>query len=502
MTHTFVGRNEGDEPLVIEVMPPAAAAGPHSRAETAVPPGRRDARIIVTFTPATGRGASSKELGLSSRRSGWRGSASRQRQAPRTPKRERSGSISARVCWLTELHSSSPTSSQRHPTEVAWLTDEPMTRARTRQIADGFPTFTARASWPRRTLPDRHKLPRTDRQPPIRHGAGRGKPCNGRAGRTLTPTSGIAVDPPQTDGPAPRMQETIIRFGTQRRQRGCRLSPRGSPIRHANACPAVESQARHLLPLAAKEWVAPQTPEATVTPDPGSLDTALYVETPAIVTNDPEHPADAARDGHHRTNHYRIHVPDTRKKRTRRGALPLMRSCPASRCRTVRHRPHDESRRAHIASPSPTTTPRALGDHRHASSASPRAAFARSGRATALADFAGLLDALDLYTRSPAALRYVRVFLRRRRGVRPGLSAGRRLHNTSRGRRDNRRQDPRHADLHRAWAARRPLLHRHRRRQPGSQRARDGSDCAPLDAGERYDECVAIGQMIMMKFVP
>lgn len=120
-----------------------------------------------------------------------------------------------------------------------------------------------------------------------------------RAGRTLT-LHGIAVDPPQTEGPAPRMQpgETIIRFGTQRRSAGSRTLP----LRIANTgtgtlvVRAVESQPGIGCSLRPGERVAPgKTLEATVTLDPGSLDYGAVSKRLLIVTNDPEHPSRTLR---------------------------------------------------------------------------------------------------------------------------------------------------------------------------------------------------------------
>lgn len=186
--------------------------------------------------------------------------------------------------------------------EAVNTTDEPMTLRLEPATADGFLTFTG----PRELAPgERFRIGISCLVPTDspRYGTVREEVAllvNGRrAGRTLT-LHGIAVDPPQTEGPAPRMQcgETIIRFGTQRRSAGSRTQP----LRIANTgtrtlvVRAVESQPGIGCSLRPGERVAPgKTLEATVTLDPGSLDYGAVSKRLLIVTNDPEHPSRTLR---------------------------------------------------------------------------------------------------------------------------------------------------------------------------------------------------------------
>ena len=307
VTHTCVGRNAGDEPLVIVEVTATCGCTVPSFSRKPVLPGE-ETPITVTFDPRNRPGSFSKELSVFSSR--------RERLA----RLRITGNVVARELSLEEeypfdfgeglrldgnfhsfayLYRGQEAATQF---EAVNTTDEPMTLRLEPATADGFLTFTG----PRELAPgERFRIGISCLVPTDspRYGTVREEVAllvNGRrAGRTLT-LHGIAVDPPQTEGSAPRMQcgETIIRFGTQRRSAGSRTQP----LRIANTgtrtlvVRAVESQPGIGCSLRPGERVAPgKTLEATVTLDPGSLDYGAVSKRLLIVTNDPEHPSRTLR---------------------------------------------------------------------------------------------------------------------------------------------------------------------------------------------------------------
>lgn len=307
VTHTFIGRNEGDEPLVIVEVTATCGCTVTSFSRKPVLPGE-ETPITVTFDPRNRPGSFTKELSVFSSR--------RERLA----RLRITGNVAARELSLEEeypfdfgeglrldgnFHSFAYLyRGQEAATrfEAVNTTDEPMTLRLEPTTPDGFLKFT----YPCKLAPgERFRIGISCLIPTDspRYGTVREEVAllvNGRrAGRTIT-LHGIAVDPQEKKGPAPRMQpgETIIRFGTQRRSAGSRTQP----LRIANTgtgtlfVRAVESQPGIGCSLQPGERVAPgKTLEATVTLDPGALDYGAVSKRLLIVTNDPVHPSRTLR---------------------------------------------------------------------------------------------------------------------------------------------------------------------------------------------------------------
>lgn len=307
VTHTFLGRNEGKEPLVIvEVTASCGCTTPEFSRQPILP--GEQTQITVTFDPLNRPGSFSKELSVfSSRRE-------------RVARLRVTGSVIARERSLEEVYPFDLGAGLRldgtfHAFAYLYRGREASTQFRAVNTTDEpvhlrleslSPNSTLTLTYPRELAPGEHiHIGISCRVPTDSPTYGTVQEevalyLNGRrAPRTLI-LHGIAVDPPGDRGPAPRMQlsESIIRFGTLHRSAGRQNRPLYiSNTGDTTLCVrAVELQPGIGCSLRAGDRIAPgETREATVTLDPRTLEYGAASMRLLLVTNDRQHPSRTLR---------------------------------------------------------------------------------------------------------------------------------------------------------------------------------------------------------------
>lgn len=307
VTHTFLGRNEGTEPLVIvEVTATCGCTVPEFSRKPVLP--GEQTRIVVTFDPLNRPGSFSKELSVfSSRRerlAGLRimGSVVARERSPEEAYPFDFGEglrLDGNYHAFAYLYRGRPATTRFGAVNT---TDEPMTLHLEPLSSESFLTF----DYPPELAPgesvqidisclipaDGPTYGTVQEQVMLyRNGL--------RAERPLT-VHGIAVDPPSEEGPVPHMQlgESVIRFGALRRSAG--RQSRTLTITNSGTAPltvrAVESPPGIGCSLRAGERIAPgRTLETTVTLDPAALDYGAASKRLLLVTDDPQHPTRTLR---------------------------------------------------------------------------------------------------------------------------------------------------------------------------------------------------------------
>lgn len=307
VTHTFTGRNEGTEPLVIVEVTTSCGCTTPDFSRKPILPGEQT-RITVTFDPLNRPGSFSKELSVFSSR---RERVARLRVTGSVIARERSVEeeypfdfgeglrLDGNYHAFAYLYRGREASTQFRAVNT---TDEPMTL----QLEALSPHSNLTLSCPRNLAPGEHIQIGISCLVPAdspTYGTVQEEVAlilNGRrAPRTLT-LHGLAVDAPRDKGPAPRMQlsESVVRFGTLRRSAG----RQSLPLRIANGgdaalnVRAVELQTGIGCSLRAGDRLAPgETREATVTLDPQALDYGAASARLLLVTDDRQHPTRTLR---------------------------------------------------------------------------------------------------------------------------------------------------------------------------------------------------------------